>query len=195
MNRAASLLGVAVLCACSSPSPDQSAGAPVPLNGQGPLALKAVASVAVEGRTGPGGKGFEVERRVGAIGQYPCATCHANGLSEREAEAAATRWGHADIRLAHAPGMQCATCHDYGDLGQLKSALGPVGFDHSYRVCAQCHFEQERDWAGGAHGKRLAAWKGRRVVYNCSRCHDPHAPAIAPQMPVMYPRVPRTGGH
>lgn len=89
--------------------------------------------------------------------------------------------------------MDCRSCHDATDLGVLRLNDGTsVGFDHAYRVCAQCHFEQGRDWIGGAHGKRLAAWTGTRVILSCPACHNPHAPRIESRWPVTYPRIPRT---
>ena len=175
-----------LVCACSGVAPEEVGPPPAPLEGEEPLDLKTAAAVPVQGQTGPGGTPFEVLRRSVFMDQYPCGSCHTRALTPPPPAEASARWGHTDIRLAHAPDMQCATCHDYADPQRLQTASGkPVDFDHSYAVCGTCHFQQERDWAGGAHGKRLAAWRGRRVVYNCSQCHDPHAPAIAPQMPVM----------
>ena len=104
------------------------------------------------------------------------------------------REAHPGLMLAHAPAenMDCRTCHDPDNLDQLR--LGndePVSFDHAYLVCASCHFEQARDWAGGAHGKRLAGWRGERVVSNCTSCHDPHRPGFEQRWPAKTPRIPR----
>jgi hypothetical protein len=69
-----------------------------------------------------------------------------------------------------------------------------VGLDQAYRLCAQCHFAQVDAWAGGAHGKRLDGWQGRRVVMSCADCHDPHRPVIPQRVPYPGPRLP-TKGH
>jgi len=89
--------------------------------------------------------------------------------------------------------MDCRSCHNPADLNTLVLNDGtPVGLDQVYRLCAECHFEQERDWAGGAHGKRVGGWNSERVILNCTDCHDPHAPAFESRWPVLYPRIPRT---
>jgi hypothetical protein len=85
--------------------------------------------------------------------------------------------------------MGCATCHA-ADAAALRLLGGePVGFDHAYRLCAQCHSRQVADWAGGAHGKRVGGWVPPRVVYGCPECHDPHRPALGPRRPARPPRL------
>jgi hypothetical protein len=64
-----------------------------------------------------------------------------------------------------------------------------VDFDDAYLVCGQCHFNRQKDWYFGAHGKRVADWRGPRTLYNCTHCHDPHTPAIAPRAPARPPPV------
>ncbi|MGB5884125.1 MAG: hypothetical protein WBG28_08515, partial [Desulfobulbales bacterium] len=61
-----------------------------------------------------------------------------------------------------------------------------IDFDHSYLLCGQCHFRPKRDWLGGAHGKRVTYWAGKRVVMNCTSCHNPHSPAFKTKMPETY---------
>jgi formate-dependent nitrite reductase cytochrome c552 subunit len=102
---------------------------------------------------------------------------------------------HTDIVLKHAQGstMDCRSCHDEKDARQLKLMDGtPVSFDAAYRVCAQCHFQQHRDWANGAHGKRLNQWQGERVVLSCTGCHNPHSPAFDKRFPKARPTLPGT---
>ena len=138
--------------------------------------------------------GFEVTRRTGQIGQFPCSRCHDAPQAPPPAADVSERWAHANIRLDHPESGTCATCHDYEDLQTLRLREGEqVSVDEAYRLCVQCHFEQGQDWVGGAHGKRVAGWRGLRVIMNCTDCHDPHAPAFEPQVPVSGPRVPRTG--
>jgi hypothetical protein len=156
--------------------------------------LQVLEVVDVLGATGPGGTRFQAAKRTGLIGQYPCRSCHEQALVEPFSAEVTRRWSHLDIRVDHAAALRCGTCHNYEDLGQLQLIdADPVDFDHSYQVCAQCHSPQARDWAGGAHGKRLGGWRGDRVVETCTGCHDPHAPAFPKRMPQLYPQVPRTG--
>jgi hypothetical protein len=179
-----------------------------------PGALAAVVAERVEGWSGPGNLPFEVlirtdgpgsattrpfgtiSRRNSArertLGQYPCTSCHLGRAmvlrDERIADA------HQDIAPVHPAqtGAACATCHapDNVELLALKSGAR-VTLDHTYRLCAQCHFEQARSWAGGAHGKRLDGWQGRRVVMGCADCHDPHRPAIGTRIPFRAPQLER----
>lgn len=156
--------------------------------------LQGVAWVVVEEFSGPGQTPFAVHTREGAMVQYPCSTCHEQALAKVSQDATERRWAHRDIQPTHPQRSNCQTCHNYDNLQTLKLEDGStVGFDQAYRLCARCHFEQARDWAGGAHGKRLGGWRGARVVMNCTDCHNPHAPAFAPRMPMAGPRVPRTG--
>ncbi|CAM2065268.1 Cytochrome-C7 domain-containing protein [Sulfidibacter corallicola] len=129
---------------------------------------------------------YFVETRADQLMHAPCAQCHSDAIPlENEPKA------HWDIELQHAGSdtMTCTTCHDpdkhMESLAYLKG--GEVPFDHSYRLCGQCHFEQLRDWDGGSHGKRVAAWAGDRIVRNCTGCHDPHRPAFPKRWPVHNP--------
>jgi hypothetical protein len=190
---------------------------PAPMHSE-PGALRTVASEPVHGRTGPGGQPFEVAlrtagtraghaRRFGMrtlriqlrtttpdIVNYPCSSCHAGRAivmaDDRIADA------HTSIRVVHPTetGATCATCHAQDDVELLALRTGErATLDHAYRVCAQCHFAQADAWAAGAHGKRLDGWQGRRVVMNCTDCHDPHAPTLAARLPFRAPRLHRPG--
>ena len=86
----------------------------------------------------------------------------------------------------------CFTCHDLEGNGGLKTLEGePLAFSEAYFLCSQCHVDQARDWAYGAHGKRVGTWQGERVVYNCTACHYQHNPAIKPREAVPPPPVRR----
>ena len=181
-----------------------------------PGELRTVATAPVLSFTGPGGKPFEVQirtedpstanaRRFGTItlrnsarvrspglGQYPCTSCHlGRGMILRDARITDA---HQDIKPDHPKqtGATCATCHapDNVELLALKNGERAT-LDHAYRVCAQCHFAQAEAWAGGAHGKRLDGWLGRRVVMGCADCHNPHQPALEPRTPFRAPQLKR----
>ncbi len=187
-----------------------------PTDPPSPPGLGALVAVPVAGFTGPGGEPFEVTSRTAGsdavlyrqigmrtfalplrppapLRQYPCATCHqGTRASARPGESR-----HENIRPEHprlAEGA-CPTCHVLGAVERLSLAGGAATtLDHAYRLCAQCHAFQVRDWAAGAHGKRLMAWGGRRVVMSCADCHDPHRPGLEPRLPFPGPRIRRTAG-
>jgi hypothetical protein len=96
---------------------------------------------------------------------------------------------HADIVLRHGGGrFWCLECHDAADRDKLAPSGGkPVAFERADLVCAKCHFQQQRDFVHGVHGKRVGTWDGERVLWPCVRCHDPHAPRVAPRKPMAGP--------
>lgn len=179
-----------------------------------PGLLASVTAAPVQGWTGPDGSPFEVllrtevpsvgttrpfgtitlrnSARERTLGQYPCTSCHLGRAmvlrDDRIADA------HENIEPLHPAqtGATCATCHapDNVELLNLKSGERAT-LDHTYRLCAQCHFAQAEAWAGGAHGKRLDGWQGRRVVMGCADCHDPHRPAIGSRLPFRAPQLER----
>ena len=185
-----------------------------------PGALATVPRAAVMNWKGPGGKPFEVtvrtadpasalSRKFGTIslrtslraraadlGQYPCTSCHLGRKivlqDERRKDA------HQNIKPVHPAqtGALCSTCHSADNVEMLALKNGErATLDHTYRLCAQCHYSQAESWAGGAHGKRLDGWQGRRVVTGCADCHDPHAPAIAKRIPFRAPQLERPRDH
>ena len=64
-----------------------------------------------------------------------------------------------------------------------------MDFDEAYLVCGQCHFNRQRDWYLGGHGKRVGNWQGERTLYSCTHCHDPHDPITKPREPSKAPPV------
>ncbi len=185
-----------------------------------PGALATVPRATVMNWKGPGGKPFEVtvrtadpasalSRKFGTIslrtslraraadlGQYPCTSCHLGKKivlqDERRKDA------HQNIKPVHPAqtGAFCSTCHSADNVEMLSLKSGErATLDHTYRLCAQCHYSQAESWAGGAHGKRLDGWQGRRVVTGCADCHDPHDPAIGKRIPFRAPQLERPRDH
>lgn len=125
---------------------------------------------------------------------HPCWDCHY--WTEPDRNARTLEWVHDDFRLQH--GLHgkgefwCFTCHHLEGDGGLRTLEGDkVSFDDAYVVCAQCHTRQTRDWAFGAHGKRMGGWRGERVVLNCTVCHDEHRPVSTPRSPQPPPPMRR----
>ena len=183
-----------------------------------PGELKMVKRASVDRWTGPGDRPFEVAvrtskqeaghpRRFGSITlqtalrarsvtQYPCTSCHFGRTvvmtDERIDDA------HQNIQPVHPQqtGAVCSTCHSADNVERLALARGEQAtLNQSYRLCAQCHFQQVETWARGAHGKRLDGWQGRRVVMGCGDCHDPHNPGIEPRIPCQAPQLERPKGN
>ncbi|HZO42808.1 MAG TPA: hypothetical protein VFE97_26565 [Methylomirabilota bacterium] len=133
--------------------------------------------------------------RAADLGQYPCTSCHLGRrmvlADDRITDA------HQNIESVHPAqtGAVCSTCHAPDNVELLTLKTGDrATLDHAYRLCAQCHFSQAESWAGGAHGKRLDGWQGRRVVMGCADCHDPHKPVMDPRVPFRAPQLERTRG-
>jgi len=130
---------------------------------------------------------FWTESRKDKIQRFKCSECH-NNKPVRVARAAEI--AHGEIFLAHgseARPLSCYSCHSKEERDFLETEDGmKVDMDHSYQLCGQCHFRQKKDWVGGAHGKRISYWAGRRVVKNCTGCHNPHSPRFEKRWPAIY---------
>jgi len=147
----------------------------------------------VEARVSPDTTPFRVLAREPSLAQAPCARCHSiplDRLRHRQGEAARAHWS---IALTHASSdvMTCQTCHAADDVSSLTLIGGRrLSVDHAYEVCGQCHSGQAADWAGGAHGKRAGGWTPPRVAFDCTECHNPHAPALESRWPARAGRAP-----
>jgi hypothetical protein len=131
---------------------------------------------------------FQMPPRKGELELYPCMDCHeeqqANNPRERE-----LKDEHTNIILQHgANRFWCTTCHNLKDMNNLRSLKDrKIDFDRSYLICGQCHFERQKDWFAGGHGKRIGNWNGSRVIVVCVECHNPHSPSIKPKRPEPAP--------
>lgn len=132
---------------------------------------------------------FKVLARKDKINRFPCSSCHKDNDKKILVQDGAL-FTHADIRINHGRdknALTCDECHSEKERDFLIDKQGrKIDFDHSYQLCGQCHFRPKRDWLGGAHGKRETYWAGERVVWNCTSCHNPHAPSFAQKMPATY---------
>lgn len=135
---------------------------------------------------------FEVIPAARDSEMHPCGNCHQWAISNPEPRD--LKEPHNDFSLQH--GLHgkgkfwCFTCHELKGKGSLKTLEGePLEFGDAYILCSQCHSDQARDWAYGAHGKRVSGWDGPRQVLNCTACHYQHRPAFKPRAPLAGPSV------
>ncbi len=147
-----------------------------------PLPVKSV-QAKVQYQGGP----FRVLTRKDQIERYKCSRCHSGKKNPVNSGALLS---HGDQNIVHGSGdnlLTCLVCHHENDRDFLVDKQGrKIDFDHSYKLCGQCHFRQKKDWVGGAHGKRVTYWTGKRVIYNCATCHNPHAPRFDKRWPATY---------
>ena len=129
---------------------------------------------------------FWTEARKDKVKRYKCSQCH-NNKEVKVVKAA--EMAHGDIVQVHGgrEPLACFTCHKKDERDFLVTEKGvKVDMDHVYQMCVQCHFRQQKDWVGGAHGKRISYWAGQRVVKNCTFCHDPHSPLFEKRWPKTF---------
>lgn len=133
---------------------------------------------------------FEVIPAARDQEMHPCGNCHEWAKSDPTPRSLADP--HDNFELTHGMhgkgGFWCFTCHDLSGKGGLKTLEGErLEFEEAYVLCSQCHVDQARDWAFGAHGKRVGNWQGPRKIYNCTACHYQHAPEIPLREPLGPP--------
>ena len=152
-------------------------------------------------------------RKEDVINDYPCSRCHDEQAPDPEVRDLEDE--HRRLVFNHgADRFWCLTCHGSPDKDMLTSRNGAeIDFDAAYRLCGECHYDRERDWAHGAHGKRVGAWsspdaiplkatelavsdrnsighwRGERYLLNCTECHNPHDPKMGPFTPSPPPPV------
>ena len=119
---------------------------------------------------------------------YPCSQCHEHWQTD---ETPRTLAPVHEVSLQHGEGrLWCLTCHDPEDRDHLRTVRdGKVDFDDAWKVCGQCHSNRQKDWYYGAHGKRAYFWKGEKIRYNCTHCHNPHRPPFMHRKPQPKPPV------
>jgi hypothetical protein len=133
---------------------------------------------------------FSVLPRQDELIYYPCSDCHEFMDPNNEVRLLDADPDHPQ-QLDHGAGeIWCLSCHGPWPYDQLRTLMGePVAYNDSQRTCGGCHSHKLRDWRRGAHGKRLANWRGERQLNGCPACHNPHRPAVAPRAPLAPPPV------
>lgn len=136
----------------------------------------------------PEAPAFTIIPRRGELTFYPCEDCH--GAMPANPQPRELYSPH-PATLDHGDGrMWCLDCHEAEDRNTLHTiAKEKVDFNNAQLICGQCHFQQQKDWYFGAHGKRASNWQGERSLYNCTHCHNPHAPAVRPRAPEPPPPI------
>ena len=134
------------------------------------------------------GRSFLIPERKNQIKSFACSECHTVGLEQLKSKEQAKN-AHWDIKMDHADNstMNCVTCHNMNDMNTLKSlTTNIIDFNHSYKLCSQCHSKQYTDWKGGAHGKNIGGWTNPRAAYACVNCHNPHDPHFESRWPARF---------
>ncbi|WP_420399281.1 cytochrome C [Flagellimonas sp.] len=134
------------------------------------------------------GQTFLIPERKSKLKSYACTECHTKPL-ESMVSLQKGKKAHWDVKVSHADNttMNCITCHSESNLDALTSLTGSeIDFDLSYKLCSQCHTAQFKDWAGGAHGKKLAGWAPPRASMTCVNCHNPHSPSFDTRWPARF---------
>lgn len=136
----------------------------------------------------PGAPAFDVVPEKDKLTFYPCMQCHQAMKPNPQPRKLASPHPAA---LAHGKGrIWCLDCHQIDDRNSLHTIRGEkVDFNDAYLICGQCHFNRQKDWYFGAHGKRAVNWQGKRTLFNCTHCHDPHDPLVKPRAPSKAPPV------
>ncbi len=93
-----------------------------------------------------------------------CLTCHEDDLVANAEEAHLSI--HAEKIAASKAGeeVNCGQCHQY----HFRAPEHPA-FSGLKRACAECHPEQQADWAESVHGASYA--KGHPEAPTCTTCH------------------------
>lgn len=127
---------------------------------------------------------FSVPPRKGELEYYPCLECHEDEEINNPTERVLTE-EHETIRLNHGGKRYwCPICHFITNMDYLRSMKNMrIDFNRSYLLCGQCHFQRQKDWFIGGHGKRIGNWQGARIILVCTECHNPHSPSIKPKKP------------
>jgi hypothetical protein len=124
-----------------------------------------------------------------------CRECH--DIFPSPADPQASLFQHRHVVLDHGLNDRCYNCHRRENRDQLVLHDGRgIAFDQVALLCAQCHGPAWRDWQNGTHGRTSGFWdrtRGEPERLGCTQCHDPHAPAFPPYVPLPGPSTLRMG--
>ena len=117
-----------------------------------------------------------------------CKGCH-QGYLIKDIKGKKHPRAHWHIQLKHASKqiINCQTCHNQEKVWLFNFGKKTISANHAPKMCIQCHYQQEKDWEMGAHGKRVNGWQYKRAVYNCVFCHNPHDPSFNQAWPKVAP--------
>ncbi len=144
-------------------------------------------------------KGYEGSPVFSVVGRekklplplLPCSKCHQPDPPKLKNLPELMAHHPKPVEMYHGDGrMWCTVCHQSKESNFLHTFRGEkIELDKAYLVCGQCHADRQKDWYFGGHGKRLANWRGERILFNCTACHDPHDPGIKLRKPQPPPLV------
>ena len=137
----------------------------------------------------PKGREFYIKKIWTQEKEQSCKSCHENH-SQEEMRGENHPRAHWHIQLEHGQMMNCLSCHNKDRVWEFHSGEETVTANLAPRTCFQCHFQEEKDWQLGAHGKRVNGWAYERAVYSCVSCHDPHRPSLNKAWPKTAPHRP-----
>ena len=160
---------------------------------------------------------FTVIEREPQLEFYPCGDCHDDQIPNPKVRTLTEE--HTELDFNHGGGrFWCYdACHNRKNMNTLVSLHGePISFNEPYKLCGQCHFQRQKDWYFGGHGKRVGSypqprdvpaehskidfsnrakigtWRSdKRVLTPCTQCHNAHSPSIKPYEPSPPPQVRR----
>ena len=160
---------------------------------------------------------FTTTEREPELQFFPCVDCHEDQIPNPKVRELKDE--HTELDFQHGGGrFWCYdACHSKKNMNHLVSLRGePIGFNEPYKLCGQCHFQRQKDWFFGGHGKRvgtfprpreipaehskinfskrskIGTWRSdKRVLLVCTDCHNAHSPSIKPYDPSPPPEVRR----
>ena len=148
-----------------------------------------------------------IDARLASTGQearLSCSTCHSlRTTPDLMKSSDELRTFHRGISFFHGD-LSCQSCHNDRNYNTLRLSDGEaVPFSNARKVCAQCHPAQAEAFMAGAHGGMQGFWdssRGPKIRNDCTRCHNPHAPAFpvfspAPRPADRFPPAADDGGH
>jgi hypothetical protein len=110
-----------------------------------------------------------------------CFLCHAYWTGIPDPDVRRPKYVHGVIALEHGANNRCYNCHLIHDRNKYAADDGSgIMPENVEQLCARCHGLVYNDWQAGTHGVRRGKWDAQtqfdRQTFDCTHCHDPHAP-------------------